>query len=607
MSSTNPALEAALVNFAQQPGVTPAEIGQLRATLASDPALTQSLEKSAASGALQGFAATAAGAPDKPVGEYDPATRTMTLPTSAFTPSGTSASSDLHGVLRVQSMVVDFAGKSFSDVSGAKHAVTPDMLNNLQDTMNGSPALADQLKQAATTLAPPQANQPPQRILEAFDFTPPGIGVGGSFSAPTHTMNLVSDSLMTSAPPGSTSGSYRPYNLTFVIGHEVQHGFNAQAAEQARAAYIADVRTLAASPGPVHDYTTLVERHIQSSREDEAKAEIAGWNALRGRVEHDHGTVTLTNLRQADAQRVDDFLEVANGKLGARSNVHLNADLSMSQTPANVAAMGHNYFDRPTAAHHQLGDNRQEMGLGVGNQSDYPNYYAGWAIARIGYEEQSAVHRHGVKPVVQINMAHAGLYEEMMEKSGLNLAPSKQTIPYLDSSTQPATLHGFDQTSDPGPNQYRYVPVAPEGHATQAPARLDDPAHADHALFQQARGHVAALDQSLGRAPDQHTDQISSSLAVQARADGLHRIDQVALSTDGNRLWAVQTPPGRNDHLFDLRTSVPTAEAMTPMEHSAAKWPEAMQQFQQTQQQVQSQQVTQEQSQAPVMTHGGLR
>jgi hypothetical protein len=120
---------------------------------------------------------------------------------------------------------------------------------------------------------------------------------------------------------------------------------------------------------------------------------------------------------------------------------------------------------------------------------------------------------------------------------------------------------------------------------------------------------VVALDKSLGRTPDVHTDQLASAAAAQARADGLHRIDQVALSTDGQRLWSVQIPPGRTDHLFDLRTSVPTAEAMTPMEQSCAQWPQAMQQFEQAQQQrAQSQQVSQTQAQAqgPVMSHGGL-
>lgn len=598
MSNLNPALEAAVIHFGQQPGVTPSEVDQLRATLASDPALTQSLEKSAASGALEKFAPSTPGAPNQPVGHYDPANRTMTLPKSAFTPNQ-GISADLHGVLRVQSMVSDFAGKSFSDAKGAKHPATPDMVANLQETMNGSPVLAEELKRAATTLAPAQPSQPRQRILESFDFTAPGAGVGGSFSPSHHTMNLVSESLMTTPPPGSNSGGFRATNLTFVIGHEVQHGFNAQAAEQERSAYIHDVRALASTPGPVHDYTALVERYIQSGREDEARAEIAGWNALRDRVQHDDGSVTLTNLRQAEPRRVNDFLEIVNGKLGARSNLHLNTDLSIDPTPNNVAAMGHNYFDRTTSAHHLPGDSRQDIGLGVGNQSDYPNYYAGWAIAVIAQEERAAAHGKGPAPQIQINMKHIGLYEDMIEKGGLDLSPGKQTVPYLDSSTQPATPHRFDHTAD-GPHQYQYVPVAP--------IRLDDPAHPDHALYQQVRGHIVALDQSLGRTPDMHTDQLASAVTVQARADGLQRIDQVALSTDGQRLWSVQTPPGRTDHLFDLRTSVPTAEAMTPMEQSGVKWPEAIQQFQQAQQQQQAQaQYTghnQTQAQGPVMTHG---
>jgi hypothetical protein len=422
--------------------------------------------------------------------------------------------------------------------------------------------------------------------------------VGGSFNAPDHTMNLVSESLITRG--AHSVGSYNPHDLTFVIGHEVQHGFNAQAAAQGRATFVTDVRAMAATPGPVHDYTALVEQHIQSGREDEASAQIAGWNALRSRVQHDQGSVTLTDMANALPARTADFIEPHGAGFVPHANVQLNPDLSMPHTPTNVSGMGHNYFDRPTAAHLQPGDTRNPMGLGHGHAEDYPNYYAGWAVAVIGSEERNATHVHGVSPQIQINMAHAGLYEDMMEKAGLDLGKSKQTIPYLDSSTQPATHHGFDHTLD-GPHQYQSVPAAP--------MRLDDANHPDHALFQQVRGHVVALDHSMGRTPDVHTDQLASAATVQARADGLHRVSQIALSDDGSRLWAVQTPPGRTDHLFDKQSSVPTAEAMTPMHESAAKWPEAMQQFQQTQQQqAQSQPLPQQdqaQAQGPVMTHGG--
>jgi len=593
MATPHPALDAAIAQFARQPGVSPHEVAQLRAALASDPALTASLGAAASAGALHGFGLSAPGAPDRPVGDYAPGAGIVTLPASAFPAPGAPASSDLHATLRVQAMVVEFSGKSFVDGSGATHTVTPDMLANLQDTMNGSSALASELKRAATT---PDPQHPQHRILEHFAFTAPGEGVGGSFSAPTHTMNLVSESLATTTP-GSTQ-RYNVHDLTFVVGHEVQHGFNAQTAGQRDAAFVQGVRALAKTPGPIHDYTTLVEQHIQTNRDDEARAEIAGWNALRSRVHHDNGSVSLNELQRIAPGRVNDFIVSANGTLQPRAHVTLNPDLSMTATPSNVAAMGYNYFDRPV--HPLPGDTRQAMALGHGGVSDYANRSAGWALQVISIEEQAAAHPHGVKPQVQINMAHAGLSESMMERAGLNLSPSRNALPYLDSSTQPATPHAFDHTAD-GPHQYQHVPVAPQ--------RLDDAAHPDHDMFQQARGHIVAIDRSLGRTPDGHTDQLASAAAVQARADGLQRIDQMALSTDGQRLWGVQVPQGRTDHLFDLRTSVPTSDAMTPMDQSGARWPQAMQQFEQTQaqqqQQSQTQQVNAQQAQGPAMTHGG--
>ncbi|SEN10379.1 putative chitinase [Luteibacter sp. UNCMF331Sha3.1] len=134
---------------------------------------------------------------------------------------------------------------------------------------------------------------------------------------------------------------------------------------------------------------------------------------------------------------------------------------------------------------------------------------------------------------------------------------------------------------------------------------LNEAAHPDHGLFRQAQSHVYGLDAKLGRTPDVYSDNLAGMLTVHARADGLERIDQIALSTDGHRLWAVQTPPGRSDHLFDLRTSVPTDAAKTPITESSAQWPQAMEQYQiqqQARQMVQSIVVEQVEQQAPAPT-----
>jgi len=113
------------------------------------------------------------------------------------------------------------------------------------------------------------------------------------------------------------------------------------------------------------------------------------------------------------------------------------------------------------------------------------------------------------------------------------------------------------------------------------PARLDDPTHPDHALFQQARDQIHQLDRQLGRTSDVMSDNMAAALVVEARSQGLERIDQVALSDDGHRLWAAQNAPGQLGPFFAQHASVPTSAVHTPMEQSSAQWPEAMQRFQQ--------------------------
>lgn len=159
-----------------------------------------------------------------------------------------------------------------------------------------------------------------------------------------------------------------------------------------------------------------------------------------------------------------------------------------------------------------------------------------------------------------------------------------------DGIVGPTTKHALNQQIQPHPLPQQVQQFEQRNEQQpHVPGRLDDPSHPDHSFFQQAREHVHRLDRELGRTPDQQSDNLASALTVQARADGLQRIDQIALGTDGIRMWAVQTPLGRTDHLFDQRTSVPTAAVNTSMEQSAAQWLRAMQQLQQTQEQAQPQ------------------
>lgn len=144
-------------------------------------------------------------------------------------------------------------------------------------------------------------------------------------------------------------------------------------------------------------------------------------------------------------------------------------------------------------------------------------------------------------------------------------------------------------------------PASPNPYAWECPRQLDDPAHPDHTLYLNTRTLVYQLDQRNGRESDQRSDNLAAALAVSARASGLERIDQVALSEDASVLWGAQRPPGIRDHFFDQHCKVDTLQGLnTPMEQSSAQWPQAMQQFQarQEQQEAQSEQA-QAQNQQP--------
>lgn len=120
---------------------------------------------------------------------------------------------------------------------------------------------------------------------------------------------------------------------------------------------------------------------------------------------------------------------------------------------------------------------------------------------------------------------------------------------------------------------------------------LDSPEHPDHHFYLHTREQVHQLDRDCGRVPDQHSDNLACALTVEARFQGLSRIDKLAFNDDASRLWAGQGLEGQlRGHLMQ-HASVDTLKAVnTPIEQSSAAWPAAIQQFQQHQEQAQQQQ-----------------
>src|SRR5690606_3128952 len=124
----------------------------------------------------------------------------------------------------------------------------------------------------------------------------------------------------------------------------------------------------------------------------------------------------------------------------ANPGLTFNADGSLSDTHANVAAMGQHYFDRPSRVYAQPGQRPVALGEGRPTPSaDYINYYGTWAVERIiAAEDRANVRRQGARPQIAIDMAGLGMKEDLIEMEGLDLGANRAPRPYLDTSRTPA-------------------------------------------------------------------------------------------------------------------------------------------------------------------------
>jgi uncharacterized lipoprotein NlpE involved in copper resistance len=352
------------------------------------------------------------------------------------------------------------------------------MVNNLQATINGSPVLAQQIKQAATTADPnDQINRPPRALLEKFGFVPSGQSMGGSYNANTKTLNLPEQQLQT--PP---QGKYNADNLTFVFGHEVQHSLYSPVTYQASKTFRSEVNEIAASTPLVHDYTEPAQRYNLAAREDEARAEIGGWNALNSRQKQINPQADLsTMLAAGGGARTDDFVyKDQHGNTVARAGLTFNADGTLTATPGNVEAMGKHYFDRPAPEYDSTGTtllNASQRPVKLGHSTDYTNYYGQWAVNTITRAERQNAQQHpGETHQLTLDMDRLGYKEKLLEQQGIDLYMNQNVRqPYYDSSNMPQLLgtppvRYFDHTIDSSVNpQNTYVPTVPGPGSSSGP------------------------------------------------------------------------------------------------------------------------------------------
>ena len=457
MAAPNPQLEVAIRRFGAQGGVTPAQEAQLRSAVMADVDRLQLLNAQATAGQLRGFTLEATAA--TLIGTYDKRGGVTSLPAASFTSTGVAASAELRAVVGIQAISIQFAHRTWQDAAGQRQAVSQNMVENLQAAFNGSPVLATQLKEAVL-----------QAHVEHFGLLDGSMTAGATYDGSTldgtpKGINLPPLALQTKTAANSR-GKYDPRDMTFVLGHEIQHGFNDAAKDAATHRFLRDIAIQASARTTVHDYSDELRGYLGAGREDEAKAQIAGWNALLSRERQaapDLGGLVLMLNTQSD--RVLDFVQPdQRNPSGAiiKPGLTFNPDGSLSQTPANIAAMGQHYFDRPSPMHAQPGERPVALGEGrPGPSANYTNYYGTWAVERIiATEDRANVSHRGARPQIAIDMAGLGLKEDLIEMEGLDLGADRRPRPYLDTSRTPAVPGHFHHTQDASMgHDHQHVPV----------------------------------------------------------------------------------------------------------------------------------------------------
>jgi hypothetical protein len=557
-SSISRELDLALTSFGSQPGVTPDDVAHLRAAIQSNSDVVDHLNSDMANHRLEGFRVTEAGKKGGAVGSFEPVSGMMSIPASSLSVGG----NDLAAAVRLQQAIVTFANTPYAPNGAGSAVPTPDMVENLESVLNGSPRLAKELTRAMSERDPAD---PGRYYLESFAILPENVGAGGTFDRRAHSMNIPANALI-SRSAASPRGYFDPNNLTFVIGHEVQHAFNHPAALRAEDALVRDAMKLGKAKSRVHDYTDVIGNYVDSCRADEAHAEIAGWNAVLSRLHRSNPYAGWKDMLKATGQ-LDDIVyrDPSTDEVLSRPGLRFEPNGSLAQSPENIEAMGRHYFDRPAKRYAEDGD--RAMSLGRDGLGDYRTHYSRTPIRLALEVEDGARTVRGVHSIPQINMNKLGLHEDLIEEQGLNLGDRHHPRPYLDSSTEPAVLHHFDHTSEGSEHPFQYQPVA------------------------KAKGMSSPLHDELRQMlPAGTSEDRLAQIAFAAKQGGIEAGQIRTLDVQGDRLMMTGETVGTRA-IVDLSSAPPPAQ-------------ESNQQFQATEQ-AQQQAMQEQQAQAQSAQQSG--
>lgn len=299
--------------------------------------------------------------------------------------------------------------------------VSPDHAATLLRVIDSSPLIRWQLNRTTHT-----------GELTEFSVLPDEINAGGSYDADARQISIPLRMLTREREP----------EIAFVLGHELQHALASADFRRSIDQFFAAVEVAAHEN---YDYTAAIGGYLGWRRDDEATANLVGWNAMVDWVDDRLPDASLEDVVLVGGARTSDFVDPRGFSFQTKPLLIPRPDLRFELTRDNVEAMARYYYDKPPS----------ELHLGSLGTSDYRNQYGSWAVMQAAACHRFFTRHLRSEPTMIINATELGLSRQIMEQNGIDLAGRPQQ-PYLDRSTEPETVHYLHHTI----RTHRYAPLS---------------------------------------------------------------------------------------------------------------------------------------------------
>jgi hypothetical protein len=229
--------------------------------------------------------------------------------------------------------------------------------------------------------------------FEILDTEKNIANAGGSYNSNDKTMRLLLSELKE-----ASQNQKGMYQLIHTVGHEIRHAYDRNDDVRSDKEFSQQAKNIANSKGS-HNYTEAVKNSLDFGRENEARAEIAGFNAVAAKVRLSDPNAGLKELHQSLPSTMGRYIERTPTLSGddiysLAPGLAMNADMTLDFSAQNIAAVGHYYYD--------------DFGiLGKNKNQDYASLYGERLLNEINAIEQNVSAKHpGVRmPTAEIDMA----------------------------------------------------------------------------------------------------------------------------------------------------------------------------------------------------------